>query len=84
MSDMTDKERVVRAKRLIEHGSPAGLREAEQFLKPLHLELNPATQIINREMSPFEAVMYLDTVLQSKCSSLFTDLAVLTQYYIIS
>lgn len=63
---MTNKERLLRAKRLIEQGAPAGLREAEQFLKSLNLDLNPATQIINREMSPFEAVMYLDTVLQSK------------------
>lgn len=69
MSEMTDRERLLRAKRLIEQGAPAGLREAEQLLKPLSLALNPATQIIGREMSPFEAVMYIDTLLQSKYSS---------------
>lgn len=69
MSEMSTKERVLRAKRLIEQGHPGGLREAEDLLKPVNLGLNPATKVIESAMSPYEAVLYLDSVLRSVYSN---------------
>lgn len=64
LNEMSDKERVQRAKRLIESGTEANLYEAENLLKPvLAIPHNPASNVLNKQMTLFEAVSYLDSVL---------------------
>ena len=64
MNEMSDKERIQRAKRLVESGTEANLYEAEKLLKPvISLPHNPASNVLNKQMTLFEAVSYLDSIL---------------------
>ena len=64
---MSDKERIQRAKRLIERGAEGDVMEAENLLAAVNMPCNPAALLRNKEMSEFEAVGYLDAQLLSKC-----------------
>lgn len=65
MSEMSDKERIQRAKRLIEQGTEEAVMEAEHLLGPVGMPCNPASMLRSKEMSAFEAVGYLDAQLLS-------------------
>jgi len=65
MGEMSDKERIQRSRGLLaaEGDSEKALLQAEQYLRPVNLPFNPATQVLSGERSLQDAISYLDTVI---------------------